>query len=270
MESLRSFVVLGAGWLGLPFCKAAHNAGWSVAFTQTEETAAFFQHNARWRALVYQLGQPFPDSLLEGANRLVITLPPSLKGKTANPLDSVEELAEGLGAKVSCPVLMLSSTGIYEGLSGNLSEEDAPGPTTRAQHLFELEKTWAGHIRNLTIFRLGGLIGPGRHPGIWAGKKSEIDRPQDSLQLLHQLDAVRAVMAWTHEPFPGIYNVVSDYRPTRLEFYRLWNPQIKPSVLQQLSPKDGFRRVCLNQAIKKAAHINFEVNGPEDFMRTSF
>jgi nucleoside-diphosphate-sugar epimerase len=220
--------------------------------------------------LVYQLGQPFPDRLLEGAKRLLITLPPSLNGKTANPLSSIEELAAGLEANVSCPVLMLSSTGIYDGLTGDLSEEDAPGPTLRAQHLFQLEKTWAGHIRNLTIFRLGGLIGPGRHPGIWAGKKSEIDRPQDSLQLLHQIDAVRAVMAWTRDPFPGTYNVVSDYRPNRLDFYKLWNPQIKPSALQQQSPRDGIRRVCLNQAIKKAAHLNFEVNGPEDFMRNSY
>jgi nucleoside-diphosphate-sugar epimerase len=268
VETGKKLAVLGAGWLGLPFCKAAHALGWDVAFTQTEASAAFHHHYERWHSLVYQLGQPFPDSFLEGAHRLVIALPPSLKGKTNHSLAPFEELAAWVGANVTCPVLILSSTGIYDGLQGLLSEENAPGPTLRAQHLFAIESAWAKHLSNFTIFRLGGLIGPNRHPGKWAAEKLEVDRPEDSLQVLHLHDAVMALMTWLHDPFPGTYNVVCDYRPNRLDFYKLWNPLIKSST-QQLPPSEALQRVCLNTKIKKAAHLVFKVNSPEDFVQNS-
>jgi nucleoside-diphosphate-sugar epimerase len=76
----------------------------------------------------------------------------------------------------------------------------------------------------LTIIRPGGLIGPGRHPGLFLTGRREVRNGGSVVNMIHQLDLAdqMATLIAEHPVAAGaceIYNAVSSHHPTREEFY---------------------------------------------------
>ncbi|HEY0897347.1 MAG TPA: hypothetical protein VGE15_12395 [Sphingobacteriaceae bacterium] len=72
------------------------------------------------------------------------------------------------------------------------------------------------------ILRLGGLIGPGRHPGRFFAGRTDIPNGLSPVNLIHLEDAVGIIRKLAGGEFaPGIYNGCAPDHPSRREFYGL-------------------------------------------------
>ena len=70
------------------------------------------------------------------------------------------------------------------------------------------------------IIRLGGLIGPNRHPIFTLSGKKNIPNPNSPINFIHQKDAVAILLKLT-ENFSEdeVFNGVSPFHPSRKEYY---------------------------------------------------
>ena len=81
------------------------------------------------------------------------------------------------------------------------------------------------------IVRLGGLIGPNRHPIFALAGKENLSNPQSPINYIHQKDAV-AILLKIVENWSGnqTYNAVTPFHPPRKEYYE------KMAIIKGLSP----------------------------------
>ena len=196
--------IIGAGWLGLPLGRALRADGCRVRATTT--SAARLPALAAAGLEAYQLALE-PDSaaaawapLLTGADAVVISLPPGMRGG-ADPaavqytarLARLGELAAAAGVK---KVVLLSSTAVYPETPGvpvlTARAADPTHPLTRAEAVLAATLPPA---TTLVVARLGGLMGPGRAPGKFYGPGRPVPQPAAPVNLLHLTDAVGAVRA---------------------------------------------------------------------------
>ena len=70
------------------------------------------------------------------------------------------------------------------------------------------------------IVRLGGLIGPNRHPIFNLCGEKNLPSPHSPINLIHQIDAV-AIILKVIENWKGnqIFNAVTPFHPPRKEYY---------------------------------------------------
>ena len=70
------------------------------------------------------------------------------------------------------------------------------------------------------IVRLGGLIGPDRHPIYYLSNKQNLPNPKSPINLIHQIDAVGITLCLS-ENWNGneIFNAVTKYHPSRKDYY---------------------------------------------------
>jgi len=122
-------------------------------------------------------------------------------------------------------VILVSSTGVWGRLDGQVVDEDTPPHPDReaGRVLLEAEALLRDHrLGPGTTLRLAGIYGPGRLPRIEdlrAGAALAAD-PDSWLNLIHVDDAAAVVMAVADHANPGRLYIVSDGRPVRRrDFY---------------------------------------------------
>lgn len=221
---MREASIVGCGWVGLPLARRWVGQGVRVIGTTTRQArlaeldaegvrAYCIDQDTSWQAL------PSVPELL------VIAIPPGRKSpeRVAAYPQRVLELAAR--ASKGARVIFLSSTGVYGDRQGAVDEATPPSPTTNsARAVLEAEQgLFEACGRRLTVLRLAGLIGPGRHPGRWFAGKRDIpngDAPVNLVHLDDVIDAIDHVARFAAADASAIFNVASQAHPTKREYYR--------------------------------------------------
>lgn len=213
--------IIGFGWLGLPLAAALDKEGHDVAgSTTTLEKKEFletkgietFQYDFEGKSKV-------PATVAKSTEVLIITVPPIRKKEPDFYGNALKELiAQFSNTK---HVLFTSSIGIYPQQSTVFYENFEFLEMEKNTSLYKAEETLSSVVKNkLTILRLGGLFGNGRHPVNSLQGKDDVENPFGLINLVHLTDVIRCILRCIEsEDSGGVFNVVFPEHPVRKEYY---------------------------------------------------
>lgn len=207
----NTIVLWGVGWLGIPLAQSLQKAGNSVwCITRSEEKKAFLASHGIHASTIE--GFQKDHELISTCSTFIIALPPV---KDSDFLEQMKQTIQLLPAHTH--LIYTSSIGVYLPTSGLVDENSPIDETHAVAQIEKLVSTYKPY--KSTILRLGGLIGPKRHPVNFLAKKNQNLNPNQVVNLVHQEDVIRVVEAIVEKPTFGIFNVCSSEHPTRIDYY---------------------------------------------------
>lgn len=200
---MKSVTVIGLGWLGKACADDLYQQGYQVKGTKRSVTNI----HSPFPIFEWSLSEKFPEELL---SEIMII---NIADKTQD-ISRYQELFQQLHTVKQ--LIFISTTAVYEGLLGNITEESIP---ITHSHALQKEEALRNSCENYLILRLAGLVGPNRNPAKFlAGKKSLKNRNQ-KVNLVHQQDVVNCIRLAIEKGTYGILNICSSMHPARYDFY---------------------------------------------------
>lgn len=201
-----SVAIIGLGYLGHPLGEDLHRLGYLVLGTTRTEAKLQSLRASGIKTEVLSQGQA-PSTEILKSDAIVLNIPPfggQLEWFQSWPWDPTRK------------IIFVSSTSVYAHAEGLVDETSALVDGILSREEDWVRKTFPRHA----ILRAGGILGPGRHPGkILSGRKG-ISKPLHPVNLIHVEDLMEVIKSFIISTEIGIYNVVSDERHTRKEFYQ--------------------------------------------------
>lgn len=218
--------VLGCGWLGLPLLTHLVQDGHQVAGSSRNPATLAAITAAGGKAFYLDLPEPPPRAFLENADILIITLPPGGRrlgaAARADYLERLAALQPWLNRANTPHVIYTSSTGVYGAATGTVDEAHITTPHTHSGIAVAAVEDWLRRqAAPLSILRLAGLLGPGRHPGnFFGGKDRPIPNGDAPVNLVFLEDVMAAFRIMIKQGLPqGIFNVCAESHPAKGAYY---------------------------------------------------
>ncbi len=223
--SEMTITIIGCGWLGRPLGEQLHTSGHTV-YGSTRNESFFDELNA--------IGiQPFlldsyqkvtiPKKVIDKTDLLIITLPPTSRNKGVLGIEENREFMEKLAAQFedSTRVIFTSSTGIYPKREREYYETYTFTDKEQQTSTYQLEEAIKHSKKSSVILRLGGLIGPNRHPITSLAGREYISNPDGPINIVHLNDVINAIEKVTNDTsISGVFNLVNPMHPSRESYYR--------------------------------------------------
>jgi len=270
---MKKVSIIGLGWLGEATGMLLKAQGYQVLGSSTRSEKVGLLREKGLDAVHFAL-DPDPKGIdyqrLFESEILVVTLPPRSKQGDGEAylqqLDSLRDLITGTEVK---QVLFISSTGIYpnENKAVPYTEEEVSESTAGNPILYQAEALMGTSSRyDLTVLRMGGLMGADRIPGIYfAGKEQVVGHTR--VNFIHQEDAA-GMIAWVIRQglWNQTFNGVAPEHPLRREVYQhnasaLGIPL--PASFQEATEEDGGRLISSEKIVSTG--FTFEYPDPLTF-----
>lgn len=263
--------IIGTGWLGFPLARLLVQSNCQVFGTTTrdEKIALLTADGIICNKMVVTPDASKTDIQIPRQTEiLVITLPPTL-GKQAplqSYIDIIERIIQQTAQLVDLKkVLFTSSTSVYGLAKGVLTEETAIQPHTLSEEtLAQAERMINKKTGDYAVYilRLGGLVGPGREPGLFFQYKKDIPGGEIQVNLVHQLDVLEIIKHIILKDTPeGTFNICADEHPAKGYLYPQRALRVgakKPTFIWGNEPE----RYVSNEKIKKKMGYTFVYPNP--------
>jgi nucleoside-diphosphate-sugar epimerase len=218
--------ILGCGWLGLAFAKKAVEKGYGVNATTTTPSKKQKLQPTQITPFLLEVNENEingEDLFFNDVSTLIIAIPPGLRKNPNRNFDKIigQVVAKIKGFKIK-KVVFLSSISVYGFQEEEINEESPTlGATTSAIQLLISEKMLLESEEFETcVIRMGGLMGPERHPVYSLSLKKNIPNPDSPVNFIHQRDAVDIILKLIETWQPNeIYNAVTPFHPSRKNYY---------------------------------------------------
>ena len=226
--------IIGCGWLGSALAQQLIKEGVAVLATRSNsDNAAQLQSEgveAKVLSLPAEQGR-LNSHVIFNQQCLVIAITPQFRQGRLDYAEKVQQLVVGAKASSSVEkIILLSSSAIYNGLSGLVDENnkldfsaDKVSLLSQAEQAVLLFNESNDKLtnRNGYVLRLSGLVGPSRHPGKFLLNGRMLKSPQAIVNLIHQKDAVGLIQVLlTSDLVGGIFNGVSPTQVTKKQYYQ--------------------------------------------------
>jgi nucleoside-diphosphate-sugar epimerase len=247
--------IVGCGWLGSALAHQLNKKGIAVLATRSNreniEQLKSQGIEAELLSLPAEQAQLNTHPVFK-QQCLVIAITPQFRQGRVDYADKVQQLVESakIGNHVE-QIILLSSTAIYNGLSGQVEENsildmsaDKVSVLNQAEQAVlsfnhpSLDECRLNALndeisnKKAYVLRLSGLVGPKRHPGKFLLNGRLLKSPQAMVNLIHQQDAVGLIQALLQSAHSGgIFNGVSSTQVTKKQYY-----QAAASALQLPTP----------------------------------
>jgi hypothetical protein len=213
-------LVLGGGYSGLRFARAAQDQGMAVTLTHrpasspgTAEGGRPETDGLRWLPFDSGQGRCLEAAGLTGTTHVLVTIPPD--GQGLDPVLST--LAPQLAQLPLQWLGYLSTTGVYGDRGGawvDESEPTRPG-LPRSQARLACERLWLRSGWPVQVFRLPAIYGPGRSPfqSLREGRSRLIHKPGQMFSRIHVDDIVGSLLhclRQTPNQRPQLVNLADD------------------------------------------------------------
>lgn len=267
--------LLGCGWLGLPLAEKLMARGFHVRGSTTRPDKLSLLSSLGVEAHLLRVepdaaGEWDADSSISRffeSRVLVWTLPPQSVFGPEYYASQLDSLLARRGEKGFDHLVFVSSTSVYGSKQGRVDETTKPDPDSDGGRILEnaeekLSRASREHGFALTIVRPGGLVGPGRHPGLFLAGRKGLKDPESPVNLLHQLDGAEAIAELVSRPAPEeviTYNLVADFHPTRRDFY-VWASSalgLEPPEFLTGTPESS-TKVVVAEKIREHVTFNFD------------
>ena len=221
-----NIAILGAGWLGSVLAKKyiENNHNVIVSTTSREKQSIFVKNGLKSKLIKVTEQKIIGDySFFNGIELLIITIPPMLrKNRNIKYVEMMERVIEKIVHFKIKKVIYTSSTSVYGFHKENITEKSKTNPMSDAAKKILMceNKLLENPSFESCIVRLGGLIGPDRHPVYSLSMKQNLPNPKSPINLIHQIDAVGITLCLS-ENWNGneIFNAVTKYHPSRKDYY---------------------------------------------------
>ena len=260
--------IIGCGWLGSVLAKRLIQAGDEVIATATQKNTltALFEQGIKAVKLELPVTS-IKDELLSNTvftmQQLVICIPPQVKKGLTNYPEKIRQLvqaAENSGVK---RLILLSSTAVYGGLEGKIDENSALDISIEKVNIIaKAEQNVLNFKGDSCVVRLGGLIGPKRHPGRFLSGKKQLMNPSAPVNLIHQQDAIGIIDCLLQQEIiksrQTIFNCVCSTHPQRKDFYqaaaKAMNLPQPIFVEEELLTIANTKKVCGNKVTQELGY----------------
>jgi len=260
----KKIIIVGCGWLGQQIAPTLVDAGWQVYGSRRSHAAA--QSLAPpILGVTLPLDNTAPSEALLALFKeawVICTIPPGGRagGSTTDypvVLKRLALLCQQAGSKGG---IHISSTGVYQGLSGEVDETAVLQVVQpRVALLTEGEQVLRDNGPWLTL-RLSGLMGPGRHPGRFVEGKT-LSGAAHPVNMVHSFDVANAILAiLQHWPLAQpYYNLSAPQAVSKAAFYQAALKQLgsTASVNFTAEPTEPARRV-LAMALSRDTGFSYQ------------
>ena len=224
---MKKVSIIGLGWLGEATGMLLQEQGYFVVGSSTRSEKVGLLREKGLDAVHFAL-DPDPKGIdyqrLFESEILVVTLPPrSRQGDGEAYLQQLASLRDLITGTEVKQVLFISSTGIYpnENNAAPYTEEEVSESTAGNAILYRAEVLMGTSSRyDLTVLRMGGLMGEDRIPGTYfSGREQVVGHTR--VNFIHQTDAARMI-AWVINQglWNQTFNGVAPEHPLRREVYQ--------------------------------------------------
>lgn len=218
---MKVFIV-GCGWLGCQLAVVLRDAGYQVYGSRRTESG-LKQLPEGTTPVLLDLSSELVAANLEAIlhNAIVICSIPPGRQPATDYLKSLQQLASLTSQAGSLGLVHLSSSGIYQGIDGDVDESVALNTDQPRVSLLQMaEYTLKQSAIPCVTLRLGGLFGPGRVPGHFVAGKT-LPNPDGAINMVHAADVCRAVQTILETGYfqSSTFNLCCPQRQSRKSFY---------------------------------------------------
>lgn len=224
---MKKVSIIGLGWLGEATGMLLQAQGYQVLGSSTRSEKVGLLREKGLDTVHFAL-DPDPKGIdysrLFDSEILVVTLPPrSRQGDGEVYLQQLASLRDLAANSAVKQVIFISSTGIYpnENKAVPYTEEEVSESTAGNAILYRAEVLMETSSRyDLTVLRMGGLMGADRIPGTYfSGKEQVVGHTR--VNFIHQVDAA-GMIAWVINQglWNQTFNGVAPEHPLRREVYQ--------------------------------------------------
>ncbi len=222
--------IVGCGWLGTALAKQLIAKGTNVVATtgQVDNVKSLVAQGISASSLLLPAEvQDIQHKEVFQQQVLIVAITPKFKQqKTDYPLKVKLLVQAARQANKVQRIILISSTAIYNGLEGHVTETRALNfSAKKVEILHKAEQEVLDYGPPCCVLRLAGLVGPKRHPGNFLTQKRHsrqrlLTNAQASVNLIHQEDAVGLILALLkYNQITGVFNGVSQTKACKKEYY---------------------------------------------------
>ena len=217
--------ICGCGWVGSPAAAELVLRGHQVTGTKRNLADLPALESKGISALAFQLGKPLKQDVFEQLIDCDVFLFNIPCGRKRDDHDvyvaQVDVLLEALKSTGVKHILHLSTTSVYGGLDGTVTDTNETSPLTpSAKTNLEIEKRIMALSGQHAILRLAGLVGEDRHPAKFLSGKADLVNPDSAVNLVHRRDVIAAIVAIIEgDKWGDIYHLCSTEHPSRSDYY---------------------------------------------------
>ncbi|MCB9096723.1 MAG: hypothetical protein H6630_03745 [Arcobacter sp.] len=253
---MKTFTILGAGWLGLELAIVLKNDFKIKVSSRSQEKVNIYEEEGFSSYILNENNFEFLDELFE-TNYLFINFPPS---KFEDYLLFLNKIYSHEKIKNIEKIFFVSSTSIYPNIEG-LFNEDYEIKEPNSKIVFEAENLVKD--KSDVIFRVAGLVGANRYFGKRSANKI-IEFPKTPINFVHRNDVINATKFIIEKDLSGIFNLCSNTHPTKEEIYSFNSKKYnfeKPIFLEN---KNFFNRLIDGSKIEKKGFA-YKYENPFEF-----
>lgn len=253
---MKTFTILGAGWLGLELAIVLKNDFKIKVSSRSQEKVNIYEEEGFSSYILNENNFEFLDELFE-TNYLFINFPPS---KFEDYLLFLNKIYSHEKIKNIEKIFFVSSTSIYPNIEG-LFNEDYEIKEPNSKIVFEAENLIKD--KSDVIFRVAGLVGANRYFGKRSANKI-IEFPKTPINFVHRNDVINATKFIIEKDLSGIFNLCSNTHPTKEEIYSFNSKKYnfeKPIFLEN---KNFFNRLIDGSKIEKKGFA-YKYENPFEF-----
>lgn len=235
---MTKVAILGCGWLGLPLAVHLLKSGYHVNGSTTSVEKGNTLLNSGINSFVLDLNNMNSDLIdFLNVDELIITIPPRLK----NYQKIIKTLISKIESSTIKRVTYTSSISVYGNTTGVITEKTAPNPLRGSvDQIIETEQLLLNNTKfKTTIIRLGGLIGPKRHPAYSLSGKT-LKSSNELINLIHLDDCITVIgQLLKTNTTNEIFNLVNPYHPLKGDYYSLCCGNLKltlPVIIDNPNP----------------------------------
>ena len=272
MTEQLTISIAGCGWYGLSLATAFIDKGIKVKGSTT--TPNKLQKLADVGIEPYLIDFTNGETILPAffeCDILWIAIPPKTRsGNGEGYLNSIQNLINGVKQYGIKQVVLISSTGVYADVNGEVNEQSPTEPDSlggrvmvQVEDILKQETAFT-----TTIIRFAGLIGPNRHPGRFFGGKKDIPNGNTPINLIHLTDCIGISCAIIdQQAFGHTYNACTPDHPTKKEFYTKAALRLGLSLPEFLDEKKDWK-VVSSLFIDKVLKYQYQVNSLMQWLDT--
>ena len=223
--------ILGCGWLGFPLAQRLQSL--HITSDIKGSTTSLFKISTFEKAGIAGYLLPLvPDfdneeTVIQSffdSDTLIVSIPPRMsKNESGYYLQQITAAIREIEKSPVQEIIFISSTGIYPELNRAVTEADVETPDQSDSPDMVAAENLMKALRpkcNVTILRLGGLLGYNRIPGKYVKGQKDITTGSIPVNYIHRDDAVGIIVTILQNGVMNeTFNIVAPIHTTRREVY---------------------------------------------------
>lgn len=266
--------IVGIGWLGEQMADFLLEQNISVLGTTTSVEKAKKIRTKGIEAVCFDLKttelNPQFMSKVAQSDWIIFTIPPSNFGSTY-AVHCIRFFEQIQAYAFKGMFIYTSSTSVYGNKERVVNETSKTDPhSENAKQIVKVENLLKTHFDRMSIWRMGGLVGPNRHPINFLAGKIGISKPLAPINLVHSVDVIKMLRQFIDQAWEyPLLNLCSPEHPHKKEYYTQVAENRNKS-LPKFDEQDYRKDKIVNSIYITEAAFSYSYPSPFDYPQAKY